>query len=74
MEDEIERFDAVSEDGDKFTIICYERINTHTRLVGGTRRTPGTIRYETTSGLSVNTCKDSNSFEIVQIDQIVRKI
>ncbi len=74
MEEEIERFDAVAENDDIFTIICYERTNTYTTLVGGTQRTSGTIRYETSSGLPVNACKDSNKFEIVQTDQIVHRV
>lgn len=74
MENKIEQFEAVTENGDKFTINCFERIVTTNSLSRFAQKIPGAIRYETTCGLAVNTCKDPNQFEIVQTDQIVRRI
>lgn len=74
MEEEIERFDAVSENNDRFTIICFEHITTTKPVSGVAQRCGGTIRYETTCGHPVNACEDPNQFEIVQTDQVVRRV
>lgn len=74
MEDQIEKFEAITEGGELFTIICFERIITTNALIPSSQSNlRGTIRYETICGLSVNACKDPNQFEIVQTDQVVRR-
>lgn len=76
MEKEIERFDAVSDDGKRYTLICYQQYVTPPRNLSGPASRPieGVRRWATNTGLSVNTTKDPDLFEIVQLDEIVRKV
>jgi hypothetical protein len=73
MEQETGRFRAVSDDGEEFVVIEYQRIHEHKDLNGKISITKGLKRLALNDGSGVNRI-DPDTFKIVQTDQIIRKI
>jgi hypothetical protein len=73
MEQETRRFRAVSDDGEEFVVIEYQRIIEHKLLSGATSVTKGLKRLALSDGSSVNQI-DPETFKVVQTDQLIRKI
>lgn len=73
MEKEIRRFIAETDDGEKFTIIEYQNFTTHRPINGPSQTIPGLKRLTLLDGSHVNMI-DEETFQIVQTDQIIRKI
>ena len=72
MERETGRFRAVSDDGEGFIVIECQRI-IETRTFTGTLITKGLKRFRLSDGSSVNRL-DPETFQIVQTQQIIRKV
>ena len=62
-----------SDDGKEITIFEYTTSVLHQALSGRSPRLKGSRRYALDDGASVN-CIDENTFQVVQTDQILRKI
>ncbi len=71
--EEIDRFTAVDEDGNEFTIICLQTVRESKTLDGKISRTRGLKEYITSFGVPVNAI-DSKTFQIVTTNQIIRKL
>lgn len=72
--EEIDRFETIDEDGDKNTVVCYQRVIETRKLDGSISAIRSRLKeYRTVSGAHVNAL-DSETFKIVETDQIVRKI
>lgn len=72
-EDIIGQFQAISDSGNKYTIIEFQKIidaGSHDDINAEIK---GMKRLATSDGQAVN-FKDSNTFEIVETSEIVRKI
>jgi hypothetical protein len=69
---EIERFLAKTDKGREYTIILYQE-HIHTEDFKGSQDIEGPTRYLTSTGRLVNRI-DSETFQIVETDEIVRKI
>jgi len=63
--EETDRFDTISEDGEKCTIVEYTRMLERAPMSGGVQRLPGAREYFTGSGLDVNFLGPS-TFEVLQ--------
>ena len=70
---EIERFDAMSEDGDRFTLIHGQYIIETVAQDGTRTRAPGIEFFTTADGDPVNRI-DDDTFEIVRTAMIVKRI
>ncbi len=71
MENIVDRFIAVDENGNEYELSVYQKI-VEARTRGGTHRMPGMKRISTSDGLSVNRI-DDDTYKIVLTDQILRK-
>ena len=72
MEQEIDRFQCRSDNGEIFTVIKYQEIERKPNLEGGIlRRKLPVLRLE--DGLHV-TMLDAETFKILDTDEIIRKI
>ena len=72
MEQEIDRFQCQSDDGEKFIVIKHQEVVLERRLTGETpRKKLPVLRLE--DGRVV-TPLDAETFKIVDTDQIIRKI
>jgi hypothetical protein len=73
MEQEIGRFRAVSDDGEEFVVIEYQRIHENRFLDGKRSITKGRKRLALSDGSRVNQI-DPETFKIVESNQVIRKI
>lgn len=71
--EEIDRFIAIDDNGNEFTIICFQTIIESKTLDGKVSKIKGLKEYLTTSGTPVNAI-DSKTFKIVTTNRIVRKV
>lgn len=73
MENLIDRFEAVSDDGQKYIVEHYQEV-VPAGSYGDPRATiPGMSRYQTSSGECLNQI-DSETFQIVIGKKIIRKV
>ncbi len=70
---EIDRFDAISEDGRVFTVVVYQDFIINHYHDGTTSRIPGRKTAKTTEGYYAN-YKDNNTFQIVELDLMVTRV
>jgi hypothetical protein len=73
MERETRRFEAVSDAGEEFTVIEYQRIHEHRDLSGKTSVTRGLKRLVLSDGSTVVQI-DPETFKILQTDKLIRKV
>ena len=72
MEEEIDRFEAVSDDGEMFTVIVYQELR-ESRSLTGSSWSKGLPRLFLSDGKAVNEV-DPETFKIVETNQIIRKV
>ena len=73
MEQETDRFKAVSDDGEEFTVIVYRTVTEERHLTGGSTRL-GLPRLALADGSTVTPGDDPETFKIVQTHKIIRKV
>ena len=73
MEQESRRFKARSDRGKEFTVIEYQSIHEHKDLSGKISTTKGLGRFALNDGSTVVQI-DSETFKIIQTDEIIRKV
>ena len=71
---EIEKFKAKAEDGQEYTIVVFQQFISAAHLTDPQAEIPGSKRLVTSTGLIVTPGDDSESFKIIQTNQIVRKV
>jgi hypothetical protein len=75
MWEEIDRFQAVGEDGTVYTVVKRYKPNpAFRRLSGGTSPAGGTTDFVLSDGRDVNQTKEPESFQILDTGEIIRKI
>ena len=72
MQKEIERFIAIDDDNNRYTVIILQNY-VETRTRSGVSSIPGFKEAITSDGLTLNT-DDGKTFEIVQTGTVIRKI
>jgi len=73
MEQQIDRFKAVSDDGTDFTVVIYQEMVVSRPLGGDVQYIKGLKRCALSDGRHVNMI-DATTFKIVSTDQVIRKI
>ncbi|MDO9586767.1 MAG: hypothetical protein Q8R45_09870 [Brevundimonas sp.] len=73
MEELIDQFEAVSDEGGVFTVRVYQQVGEFRLLSGEVRETRGAKRLALSDGSPVNWI-DEKTFKIVFTDQIIRKV
>ena len=73
MEELIDRFEAVSDDGQQFTVDVYQDVTTTRTLNGAASQIRGLKRVALSDGRDVNRI-DEKTFKIVSTDQVIRKV
>jgi hypothetical protein len=70
---EVERFEAVSDAGKRYTVVRYAEQVPFQPLSGPTEWHDGSPSYELLNGGDVN-MKDASTFQIFDTDEIIRKV
>ena len=73
-EEIIDQFNAMGDSGEIFTVLIYQRVDELHALDGSTiekRRLPHLVLLD---GRLVNPTDDPNTFQIVETDEIIRKV
>lgn len=73
MEELIDSFEAVSDDGQTFSVLMYQRMTEHRPLSGPVQQIRGSKRLALSDGRAVNSI-DDNTFRIVVGGIIIRKV
>lgn len=73
MFEELERFEAISDTGDRYTIVHRRRIVTKRFMDGTTRKAHGSDDWITSCGIDLQPLSDG-TFEMIQIDGILRRV
>lgn len=68
----IERFGAISDRGDTYTVIHWQHWTTFKPLKGPQRQMPGATEWKTECGIDLQDHGDG-TFEMIQIDGILRR-
>lgn len=71
--EEIDRFVAISDDGQEFIVIELQTVTETSDLSGQMRTARGTKQLQLSDGSSVNYI-DDETFKIVQRDEIIRRV
>lgn len=69
----IERFQAISDLGETYTVIQYQHWTTIDPLNGPKHEVPGSTEWKTTCGIDLQE-NDDGTFEMIQIDGVLRRV
>ena len=72
MDEEVARFEAVANDGKKYTVVEYQPVTTFRPLSGSASMVAAAMSYTLLDGSAVDLI-DEATFKIVATDEIIRR-